>query len=226
MRRFVPLLVLAIGVATMAEAAVAPVSKPATNPTSTPKTTQTAPVATKVQAAPKAKPAPAAESRMRLGFRAIGGALGFVSPENADGAISLGVFADCGQITPQISLEPRLDFWSKSEEAYGMKASASDVILGARGKYRFETSNPKLHPFAGAGLSLHFIHTEASVPVPPGYPPMTAEDSATRLGLDIGGGVSTPVGPRSDLMGEMWYGFVTGAGQLSLRVGMSYRLGD
>jgi hypothetical protein len=55
---------------------------------------------------------------------------------------------------------------------------------------------------------------------------MQVEDSATKLGLDIGGGVSTPIGPRSDLLGEAWYGIVSDVSQFSLRVGMSYRLGN
>jgi opacity protein-like surface antigen len=241
MKRVVLLLTLAICVAAMAEAATAPAPKSATNTKSTgtsnartaattaPAATKTAPAATatrKVHAAPKAEREPEFRGRMNLGFRTMGGSLGYVSPEHADGTFDMGLFADCGRITPQIALEPRLDYWSWSKESFGAKASARDIIVGMRGKYLFETANPKLQPFAGAGLSMHFIHTEVTIPVPAGFPEMKAEDSATRLGLDIGGGVSTPIGPRSDLLGEVWYGIVSDVSQFSMRVGMSYRLGQ
>jgi hypothetical protein len=242
MKRIVPLLALVIGAAVTAEAATTTTSKSTTKSTTAaktpstassaktaPKSTATAPAtkaAPKAQAAPKTDraPQPESDSGARLGFRAIGGSLGFVDPEGADGTMLLGVFADMGRITPRIALEPRIDYWSKSEESFGARASVRDVIVGARAKYLFETSNPKLQPFAGAGLALHFLHSEVSVPVPPGFPAINADDSATKLGLDIGGGVSTPLGLRSDLMGELWYGIVSDVSQLSLRVGVSYRL--
>src|SRR5215471_13901295 len=98
-----------------------------------------------------------------IGFKAIGGSVGYVSPENFDGTFGLGVFADLGHITPQIKLEPRIDYWSQSQEAFGAKASVHDISVGAHGKYMFDVTNPKLHPFAGAGLGLHFLSSKVSV---------------------------------------------------------------
>jgi hypothetical protein len=158
-----------------------------------------------------------------MGLRALGAAVGFVSPEDGDGTFSVGAFADWGMITPEIGLESRLDYWSQSEEAFGVEASVSDITLGARGKYYFEVANSNLRPFAGAGLGLHILHAEVVVP---GFPEMSAEDSSTKLGLDLGGGLAIPVNPRSDLLTELWYGIVSDANQFSLRVGMSYRLGS
>jgi opacity protein-like surface antigen len=245
MKRIIPFLALAICVAAMAEAATTPVSKSTTTaksastPNAAQTTSRTATKATKTTSAavtaPRAKattrpaPAPQAESdspgHMNLGLRAIGGSLGFVSPENSDGTYTLGAFADCGRITPNIMLEPHLDYWSKSEESFGAKASIRDVILGAHAKYMFETTSSSLQPFLGAGLGLHFLHAEATIPVP-GFPSQNAEDSSTKLGLDIGGGVSTPIGLRSNLGGDVWYGIVSDVSQFSMRLGMSYRLGQ
>lgn len=236
------ILALTTGLAATAGAATTGAVKPGTDtktPTQTtasstksttaPKaaTTTTAP---RAAAAPKADRAPArkaeSHSQMNLGFRAIGGSLGYISPENVDGTFLLGVFADAGRITNDIMLEPRIDYWNKSEESFGAKASVRDIIIGARGKYLFQTSNPKLMPFAGAGLSFHMVHAEATIPAMGGFPEQKVEDSTTKLGLDIGGGVATPISPRYDLIGEAWYGIVSDVSQFSLRVGMSYRLGQ
>lgn len=163
-------------------------------------------------------------AQSQLGLRAVGGSLAFVNAEDLDGAVGLGVFADLGMVTPNIGLEPVLEYWSKSEEAFGAKASVRDVALGCRGKYYFETSNPKIRPYAGAGLGLHFLKAETSVEMP-GFPAMNSEASDTKLGLDLGGGLSTPLGPKNDLRFEMWYGIVSDVSQLALRVGVSHKLG-
>lgn len=166
-----------------------------------------------------------ATSHSSMGLRAIGGAVGFVSPENVDGALTLGVFADCGRITPRIGLEPHLDYWSETQESFGTKATLSDVILGARGKYYFEVANPRIQPFAGAGLGIHMLHAKVTV-TEPGFPDLVAEDSESKLGIDLGGGVMMPVGPRTDMLGEMWYGIVSDVSQFSMRLGLSYHIGS
>jgi hypothetical protein len=165
-----------------------------------------------------------ASAQSNLGFKAIGGSLAFVNVENVDGTVGLGVFADLGNVTPQIKLHPVIEYWSKSQEAFGAKASVRDVALGCRGEYQFVVTNPKIHPFAGAGLGLHFVKSEATVSVP-GFPTMTDEVSDTKLGLDLGGGIATPLGPKNDFHAEMWFGIVSDVSQFALRVGISHRLG-
>lgn len=160
-----------------------------------------------------------------LGFKRLGGSIGYVSPEDLDGTFGLGVFADMGRITPEISLEPRIDYWSQSEEAFGTKVSVTDVAIGARAKYHFATSNPNMRPFAGAGLGMHFLSAEMEMSFP-GFPTETVSDSETKLGLDIGGGLATTMSPKLDLIGEAWYGIVSDFSQFSLRVGLSYKLGS
>jgi opacity protein-like surface antigen len=86
--------------------------------------------------------------------------------------------------------------------------------------------NPKVRPYAGVGLGMHFIHSEVTIPAGGGFPAMTADASRTKLGLDLGGGVATAVNPRSDLMGELWYGIISDVSQFSMRVGMSFKIGS
>lgn len=166
-----------------------------------------------------------ARAQSDIGFKRIGATVGYVSPENLDGTFGLGVFADLGTIAPSISLEPRIDHWSHSEEAFGSKATLSDVVVGARAKYYFRVSNTNVRPFAGAGLGLHFLHAEVSLSIP-SLPTMASGETTTKLGLDLGGGATTRLTPRADLLGEMWYGIVSDASQLSIRVGLSYKVGS
>ena len=155
----------------------------------------------------------------------IGGAIGYVSPEHVGGTFGLGVFADLGTIAPRIGLEARLDYWSSSDDIFGTHSSVRDVTVGARGKYFFPMADPKFRPFAGAGLGFHVVHAEVTIPASPGIPEETFGDSQTKLGLDLGGGVATSIGPRTDLLGELWYGIVSDVSQFSMRVGLSYKLG-
>jgi hypothetical protein len=166
-----------------------------------------------------------AMAQSNIGFRSIGGSLAYVSPEDLGGTIGLGVFANLGQITPEIRLEPNIEYWSQSEEAFGAKASIQDIAVGARAKYFFEIANSGVRPFAGGGLGLHFLSAETSVTVP-GFPTITDHASETQLGLDLGGGMETSLSPKVDFHAELWYGIVSDASHLALRVGLSHKLGS
>jgi opacity protein-like surface antigen len=166
----------------------------------------------------------AAMAQSDLGLKSIGGAVGIVSPENLSSTFSLGAVADWGTVAPRIGLESHLDYWSQSSNTFGYGSSFRDVTLGARAKYYFEVRGSKLRPFAGGGLGIHFLHSDVTVPAFPGLPGLTASGSDTKIGLDLGGGFAMPVGPRTDFLGEAWYGIVSDVSQLALRVGLTYRL--
>jgi hypothetical protein len=166
-------------------------------------------------------------AQTNLGLKGIGGAVGVVSPEDMDATFGLGLMLDHGTIVPHLALESRLDWWSKSQDAFGSEVTARDIAVGARCKYLFDLKTPTIKPFVGSGLGLHFLHAEVNVTPPPGFPgqPMTVEDSSTKLGLDLGGGMMAAVNPRTALLAELWYGVVSDFSQLSFRVGMEYRFG-
>ena len=172
-----------------------------------------------------ASKARATESGADFGFKRIGGAIQMVGPEDIDATFGFGVFADLGTVAPNIGLEARLDYWSQSEDVFGFDTSIRDVTLGARGKYYFQVNHPTIRPFAGLGLGMHFLKAEVEVPTGP-TTTTTVDDSETRLGLDFGGGIRTAISPTLDLHAEGWYGIVSDVNQFSLRVGMSYRLGQ
>jgi opacity protein-like surface antigen len=165
-----------------------------------------------------------ASAQTNLHLESAGIQVGIVSPENVDATVGIGAFADLGTLAPRLRLSSHLDFWSKSQSAFGSDVSFSDVALSVRGKYLFPVTSPHLQPYAGAGLGLHFVHAKVQVIDLFTGLPMTAEDSSTKLGLDLGGGVTSPLGPKTDLQGELWYGVVEDVSQLSLKVGLAFRL--
>lgn len=163
-----------------------------------------------------------------IGLNGLGVEAGLVDPEAAGSTLGFGAFADLGTLTPNIRLSSHLGYWSKSENEFGAVASIRDISIGARAKYMFRVVSPKLQPYVGAGLGLHFFNTKVEVPdmdlgggfIIPGF---TAEDSATKLGLDLGGGAVRPLSPKTDLFVDLWY-TVSDIEQLSMKAGLSFRL--
>lgn len=172
-----------------------------------------------------AKPAKTSESN--LGLNRLGVEIGLVDPEAAGSTLGFGAFADLGNLSRDVRLSSHLGYWSKSEEDFGAEASVRDISVGARARYMFHVAS-KLQPYAGAGLGLHFFHAKVVVPdqdmgggfIMPGF---TAEDSETKLGLDLGGGAVTPLNPKTDLFLDLWY-TLADIDQLSMKAGVSFRL--
>ena len=156
-----------------------------------------------------------------LGLHEIGAQVGIVGAENMDATPGFGILANHGMMSPNLRLVSHLDYWSKSEDGpYGSTASVSDVALGARGEYLFPTPS-NFMPFVGAGLGVHFLNAKVELP---GYPDM--EDGSTKLGLDLGGGFTTPMNARTEFRSEMWYGIVSDYSQWSLKAGLNFKLGS
>jgi opacity protein-like surface antigen len=156
-----------------------------------------------------------------LGMRSAGFDVGYVDPENVSGTLGFGAFANMGNISPDIRLQPHLGYWSKSEEAFGSKATISDISFSTRGLYMFHTTSPKFQPYAGAGLGMHFVHAKVSTTAPA----MEASDNSTKLGLDMGGGFTTPLGQKTDFTLDLWYTALSDVGHMSLKAGVSFDLG-
>lgn len=173
-------------------------------------------------------PAQSAWAKSNIGLMRLGGDIGMVDPEATGSTIGFGAVADLGTISPRVRLTSQLGFWSKSENAFGTEASFRDISLGARATYQFPVSSKTFQPYLGGGLGLHFYHSEVTVDdidlgggfIVPGF---TVDDSATKLGFDLGGGASTPLSERTNLFGEFWY-TAADIDQVSLKVGLSFQL--
>jgi opacity protein-like surface antigen len=165
-----------------------------------------------------------ASAQSDMGLKRIGAMIGYVSPEDLDGTFGFGVFTDLGTITPKIGLDAHLDYWSETQEGFGAKASIHDIVLGSRGKYLFELKNSSIRPFAGAGLSMHFLKAKVTFS-DPNSGTMEAEDSTAKLGLDLGGGLATSLSEKVDFHAETWY-VISDIDQFSLRMGLSMKMGS
>jgi opacity protein-like surface antigen len=171
---------------------------------------------------------PAKSSKPGIGLTRLGVELGMVDPEAGGSTLGFGAFAELGNISRDVRLSSHLGYWSKSEEDFGAKATIRDISVGARAKYMFQVASPKLRPYAGAGLGIHFFHAKIVVPeedmgggfIMPGF---TAEDSMTKLGLDLGGGVVRTLNPKTDLFVDLWY-TLADIDQISMKAGVSFRL--
>jgi opacity protein-like surface antigen len=165
-----------------------------------------------------------------LGLKAIGGDVGFVDPDNVDGTLGFGAFANLGNLAPDWRLAPHLGYWSKSEEFDGDKVSIRDISLTARGLYMFHTSSRKLQPYAGAGLGLHMVRGKvemAEQDMGGGFiiPAQEFSDTQTKVGLDLGGGFTTPLSEKTDFCLDLWYTAVSDVGHISMKAGVSFDLG-
>ena len=168
----------------------------------------------------------AKEAGTSFGLHHLGMEAGLVDPEAAGSTLGFGVFADLGNVSRDVRLSSHLGYWSISDEDFGVEASVRDISFGGRAKYMFRVSSPKLQPYVGAGLGLHFFHAKVEVPdqdfgggfIVPGF---SEEDSSTELGLDLGGGAIRPLNPKTDLFFDLWYTMAE-VDQLSMKIGVSF----
>lgn len=166
-----------------------------------------------------------------LALRGIGVKIGMVDPEDVDTAFEFGLFADLGTITSNVSLESYVNFWSiKNDITGGGELLVRDFVIGAKSKYVFSTASPIIRPFAGAGLGFHIL--KSGVDIPATYfggsmimPAVSESDTEIKIGLDIGAGILADLNQSWAIQGEAWYSVVSDISQLSLQVGLLYKLG-
>jgi len=169
-------------------------------------------------------------ARTDLGWRSIGVDAGFVDPDNVDGTVGFGLFANLGNLSPDVRLQPHLSYWSKSEDFGGDKASISDIALSGRALYMFRNNSPKFHPYVGGGLGLHMVHMKvemAEQDLGGGViiPAMEASDSETKIGLDMVAGFTTPISSKNDFCFDLGYTAVSDVAHLTMKAGISFDLG-
>lgn len=171
-----------------------------------------------------------ASAQANLSLRGIGLKGGVVNPEDLDTTLGLGLIFDLGTIHPNFALESYAGFWSQSEDIYNAEYGVKDFSLGGKVKYMFETSNPTVQPYVGAGLGLHILnaHVDSDAVYFGGsllYPATSVSDTETRIGLDLGGGLRIDRGSQFAFIGEGWFSIVSDISQFSLMIGAEYMFG-
>ena len=86
----------------------------------------------------------------------VGPKIGYVDPEaGIKSTIAFGGVVDLGTITPQITLEGEVLYWSKSYDAGYWEWSYSQIYISGIAKYYFnQKKGAKFLPYAGGGLGL------------------------------------------------------------------------
>jgi len=145
-----------------------------------------------------------------FGFRGIGVRAGLVDPEGASSTITYGAHVDLGEFVPNLRITPFAEYWSVGVN----NADRSDFLLATNVDWKFPLVGPKVTPYAGAGLGLHFLKAN--------YPAPLADDSKTRFGLHVQGGLVDEVMPNFDIFGELRFTFVDQADNFKLLGGFTY----
>ena len=173
----------------------------------------------------------AACAQSAIAMRGIALKIGIVDPEDVDSALQLGLAADLGMITTNVSLESYMNYWSvKYDMMGGGEVVVRDLVFGAKGRYMFTTANPAIKPFAGAGLGFHVLRSGVDIPAiyygSTMLMPATSEsDTDIKIGIDIGGGILGDINQKWAVQGEAWYSIVSDISQLYLQIGMLYKFG-
>jgi len=164
-----------------------------------------------------------ASAEANLALRGIGLKAGFVNPENLSTTIGFGLVADLGTLHPQVELESYAGYWQQTEGDFGADFGVKDFAFGSKAKYMFETNNPAVQPFAGAGLGFHILN--AHVDLQQVIPGASASETDFKLGFDLGGGLRYDNGGQFALLGEAWYTAVSDFSQFNVMVGAVYMFG-
>lgn len=106
-----------------------------------------------------------------FGLTGLGGKLGYMSPENRDGALAVGAHMEFEQMGSRVHLVPNVMYWKAGD--------LSDLSANADLYYHF-ASEGHVTPYAGAGLGVNFFSDDGS------------NRSDTKLGLNLIGGLRIP----------------------------------
>ena len=159
-----------------------------------------------------------ASAYSQIGLKAIGAGVGIMGASvstgtNSEGmtGIAFGAGVDLGEITPGLHLFPDVGYWSASKSintgAGSFDFSTSDFVINANVQYVFGGS--QIMPYVGGGLGINFLGTSTpaqsfgSGPFTVTIPASSA--SATRLGINLMGGVAYPLNNQMAIGAQFRY---------------------
>ena len=125
------------------------------------------------------------------------------------------------QLIPNLEFLPYLEWWKNTStvQPFDVKASRADATIGVDGRFVGEWRG--LHPYAGIGLGMHFIHNEVEAPSL-GLP--HAEDSLIKGGPSFLGGTTFALGGRLENFFEVKYHYVPNYSQFKINMGLAYNI--
>ena len=134
----------------------------------------------------------ASAAQAELGLKGIEGRVGFADLEASVGStFILSAAADMGMLSPDLGLEFNVDFWTKGSDGfYGSSASWTNIAFLANLSYNFKMEG-SFHPYAFAGLGLHYLNYSYDCPLCDDYPDYIEVDTSSsdvEFGFDVGAG--------------------------------------
>lgn len=145
------------------------------------------------------------DSSAQIGFKGVGGRLGFVTADASQSSIIFGGHVNLGEIIPGLALVPSLDYWSDDIDFLSVNGNA---------RYYFPTGgNIDLFGLGGVG----FVRVKADL-----GPFGSATNS--EFGLNLGGGAEIPL--SDNLKGTAMLIFNTEASQIKILGGVTFMLGQ
>jgi len=147
-----------------------------------------------------------------LGFQGLGARIGFVDPEGASSTVALGIHIDAGEFVQHVHVVPLAEYWKVGVAG----VDVSDFNIGSDINVDFPVEGGRVIPYAGGGLGIHFVKVDDPF-APPGF-----DNSDTKLGFNIQGGVRNQAMPNLGVFGEVKYSFVSDVNQLKIMGGFTY----
>jgi len=151
------------------------------------------------------------DSSAQIGFKGVGGRLGFVNADASQSGIIFGAHVNLGEIIPGLAIVPSLDYWSDDLD-----------FLSINGNVRYYfPSGGNIDLFAVGGLG--FVRVSVPEVTVPGFGTVGG-GSSTEIGLNLGGGAEIPL--SDNLKGSAMLIFNTEASQIKIMGGVTYMLGQ
>jgi len=163
----------------------------------------------------------AAPARAAGGLTGIDGMMATVLQEGQSSFSGLAVrgrFHD-SRLVENLDFLPTVEYWRNSStiDAFGLNAVRRDATIGADARWMFPGNIWRF--YAGGGYAVHFISNEANAPA---HGLEDANDSFTKGGLTMLGGIAFGTTARVGNFIELKAHLVEGYRQLKINMGLSW----
>lgn len=124
-------------------------------------------------------------------------------------------------LIPNIEFLPYVEYWRNTStvQPFNVSSLRSDGTVGCDARYVTEFRG--FHPYAGAGLGLHFLHNEVEAPT---LGLARGESSLVKGGVSLLGGATFPLAGRLENFVELKYHHVPDYSQVKINMGLAFNL--
>lgn len=154
-----------------------------------------------------------------IGFKGIGGLLGYIDPDIRETTFAFGPRADLGTIfSPNVGFFADLLYWGKSYGDDGFDWKFSSIYITALAKYYFGDPEGDFKPYGAGGLGMVFFRSTWDNPL--------GDDTTTSSDLAIHLIVGAEKAFSAELTGFAEFRYIFGGWDLwGIFVGLMYAMG-